>query len=187
MSQTQLGDWNKGISCDPVVRTLRFHRRGHKFDPWSGTETLHVPWHGQKKKLWLIILYTLISVMEKWFQLGKCKCNYHIQLSTNKLEITTQKLTTFFWCLKAILGILIFCFTFNFNFRTWNGADYTSSGHFAKCGESISFPKSPEAGLWFRGTFCQTDKRGLSPCSTPQGTLVGKRSAKSSWNWDRNV
>ena len=36
---------------DPVVKTPRFHCRGHGFDPWWANEDLaHAEWHGQKKK-----------------------------------------------------------------------------------------------------------------------------------------
>ena len=32
----------------PVVKTPRFHCRGHGFDLWLGVKILHAVWHGQK-------------------------------------------------------------------------------------------------------------------------------------------
>ena len=47
------------LSCDfcggPVVRTLCFHCRGMGSIPGWGTKILHVMWHGQKFKKWLLL------------------------------------------------------------------------------------------------------------------------------------
>lgn len=39
-----------GRPCGPVVKTLLFHCRGHRFDPWLGTKIPHALQHGQKKR-----------------------------------------------------------------------------------------------------------------------------------------
>ena len=38
----------QGIPWDPVVRTLGFHGRGHRFNPWLGELRYHKLWKGQK-------------------------------------------------------------------------------------------------------------------------------------------
>lgn len=45
--------FKKYQSCEfpgsPVLRTLCFHYRGHRFNPWSENQDPESTWHGQNK------------------------------------------------------------------------------------------------------------------------------------------
>ena len=77
----------KDFSGGPVVKTLHFHCRGHKFNPWSGSKVPHATQCSQKETTDVtntIVIYVAFLSLAK--VLSK---NYHHQ--TNNTHTLLQR------------------------------------------------------------------------------------------------